>query len=100
LEDKILQSMKESGVKVDELPLGALDMRLIEKARECISKLQALETPPQEEDAVAVQARLVHRTKVKMHSDAFFEKIPSNSVEAYSATSPYLPPAEITPISP
>lgn len=46
-ENNILNSMKESGVNLEEMPLGAVTAERVDKAREIILKIkQHLETAP------------------------------------------------------
>jgi len=84
-EDIIMHSLKEVGVNLDEMPLGAVTAEVVDKARGILDQVkQHLESAPvvatsrgAAAQAKAVTATQVWESQLRMHSEAFYLAIPS-----------------------
>jgi len=83
-EDKILESMKEQGIKIEELPLGKLNIAQIKSAREVLIQLkdQLAFGPDGAHEAAAVdeqeqrQRQRIWQAKIQHLSTKFYEIVP------------------------
>ena len=103
-EDKILNAMKESGIKIEELPLGTLNVKQIQDARAILVQLKDLvheerarvehsefrmknniADPLQEVSEDARQEHRIWASKVNHLSTTFYQLIPSRDPKKLDA---------------
>ena len=84
-EDTIIHSMEESGVNMEEMPLGAVTGEVVEKARGILKEIAShLETNPEAAKGKGAAARAKTETakqvwdsKVDLHTETFYHAIPT-----------------------
>ena len=84
-EDTIMHSLQEVGVKLDELPLGAVTAEVVDKARDVLRRIkQHLESSPKPASgksaaaqAKAVNAKQVWDQQLQSLAESFYLAIPS-----------------------
>ena len=84
-EDTIMHSLQEVGVKLDELPLGAVTGEVVEKARDVLRRIkQHLESSSKKAtgksaaaQAKAVNAKQVWDQQLQSLAESFYLAIPS-----------------------